>query len=156
MLNVLGFSTHTETFLPPNSDYFYKNVEIQKAQRTSHYNMFKDLSTLRKTNSSRNGEFNHYALPSVNVYIMTRWNLNVYNLFIKVKQKFATNQLVHFQIGQETSVNSSRQLWCFNFLYQFAGNVEQSSKQDYNSSCGLNKCGIFHRVCAVIFFLDIL
>ncbi|XP_065224315.1 maltase 1-like [Planococcus citri] len=67
-----GFSTNTTTtYLPANSDYFERNVEMQKIQPVSHYNLFKDLSTLRRTNTFRYGKFKN-NVHFENIYILTR------------------------------------------------------------------------------------
>lgn len=71
-----GFSgMDVKTFLPPNSDYFQRNVKNQKAEKVSQYKMFKDLSTLRKTDTFKYGNFTQGLLSSAgrrNIYIVTR------------------------------------------------------------------------------------
>ncbi|XP_065224493.1 maltase 2-like [Planococcus citri] len=67
-----GFSTNiTTTYLPANSDYFERNVEVQKIQPVSHYNLLKDLSTLRQTNTFKYGKFKNDAYYE-NIYSLSR------------------------------------------------------------------------------------
>ncbi|XP_065215270.1 maltase A1-like [Planococcus citri] len=66
-----GFSSNSKPYLPPNSDYFQKNVEDQKTEVVSHYNMFKDVSILRHTDAFKIGKFSHYAI-SDHIYVIIR------------------------------------------------------------------------------------
>ena len=52
-----GFTRNRTPFLPPNSDYFERNVAFQRNTEISNYNMFKDLSALRKTDILKYGSF---------------------------------------------------------------------------------------------------
>ncbi|XP_065224662.1 maltase 1-like [Planococcus citri] len=65
-----GFSTNVSTYSPVNSDYFQRNVAVQKEQSVSHYNLFKDLATLRKTNIFKFGKFKNANFG--NIYSLTR------------------------------------------------------------------------------------
>ncbi|XP_065214178.1 maltase 2-like [Planococcus citri] len=67
-----GFSTNATTFLPSNSDYFIRNVEFQKKDEFSQYNMFKDLSALRKTDTLKVGQFNHLPYYHEDIYMLQR------------------------------------------------------------------------------------
>ena len=69
---ISGFSTNISTYLPPNTDYFERNVKFQKSEKRSHYNVFKDLSSLRRTNILKFGDFKQ-NIPSELIYTMTRY-----------------------------------------------------------------------------------
>lgn len=49
------------TYLPSNSDYYERNVEMQKNQAKSHFNLIKTLLDLRKTETLRYGDVKFYA-----------------------------------------------------------------------------------------------
>ncbi|XP_065212755.1 maltase A1-like [Planococcus citri] len=70
-----GFTNNSVPFLPPNSDYFERNVESQQHQENTHLSLFKDLSVMRKTNTLKFGNYKTYYSPysdSEFIHVMTR------------------------------------------------------------------------------------
>ncbi|XP_065224318.1 maltase 1-like [Planococcus citri] len=93
-----GFSTNVTTYSPVNSDYFQRNVAVQKVQPVSHYNLFKDLTTLRKTNTFRFGAYRTDAYPP-NIFCLTRsYKGNVLAVVVNFDKEFSRvnlTQILH-------------------------------------------------------------
>lgn len=68
---LLGFSK-AKSWLPVNSNYWTLNAEAQKKDKPSHYSVFKDVATLRRT--SRAVRLGDYKVSTVNdyVFVLTR------------------------------------------------------------------------------------
>lgn len=68
-----GFSTADKTWLPVSTDYETMNVEAQLATENSHLKIFKRLTSLRKQNVLRRGEYEGKLVNDENVLIYRRW-----------------------------------------------------------------------------------
>ncbi|KAK7590531.1 hypothetical protein V9T40_002144 [Parthenolecanium corni] len=66
-----GFTTRSKPWLPVNPNYSYSNLESQKKDNNSCYNIFKELTELRKTVTCVHGDLQSYVL-SPTVYAVTR------------------------------------------------------------------------------------
>ncbi|XP_065222465.1 maltase 2-like isoform X2 [Planococcus citri] len=66
-----GFSTNPKTHLPVSSEYWKINVKKQKADKNSHYYIFKRMLDLRKTDVFKYGDFKSYVV-STWVFAFTR------------------------------------------------------------------------------------
>lgn len=68
-----GFTTRNanETWLPIHPNYVSNNVQAQREQQRSTYKYFQSLTTIRKTEAFRDGDFN-LAVVNENVLAFTR------------------------------------------------------------------------------------
>nr|WEY18728.1 maltase A3-like protein [Bactericera cockerelli] len=62
-----GFTTNLYSWLPVNPNYWYKNLAVQRRDKRSHFNVYKALARLRKTETIQRGE--------LDVYDVTEWVL---------------------------------------------------------------------------------
>ncbi|XP_065222591.1 maltase A3-like [Planococcus citri] len=66
-----GFTSKYIPWLPVHPNYWKVNVEKQKSQEVSRYNIFKALSQIRKRKTMKNGDFKSYIVSEW-VYAFTR------------------------------------------------------------------------------------
>lgn len=64
----IGFSLAAKTWLPVAANYTANNVELQKAQNSSHLKIFKKLIQLRENPSMSNGTFESTVLGDLLLY----------------------------------------------------------------------------------------
>ncbi|XP_044726881.1 maltase A3-like [Chrysoperla carnea] len=75
-----GFSTAEKTWLPVSQKYKETNLKKQKAEKESHYKVYKDLVKLRQADALINGDFSSHVEGS-NVLLILR-KLNNSKLFL--------------------------------------------------------------------------
>ncbi|XP_065224314.1 maltase 2-like [Planococcus citri] len=125
-----GFSTNITTYLPVNSDYFQNNVEMQKLQPVSHYNLFKDLSTLRRTNTFRYGKFKNEGYSSTNIYSLTRSHEG--HVLTVVANLFRTSSRVNLtEILQNHPDKITIAAASVNSGYKKGFNIEHDSRDEF-------------------------
>lgn len=66
-----GFSTSASTWMPTNPNYYELNVKKELATPKSHINVYKDLTSARKTETMKNGDYST-AVIGENVLAITR------------------------------------------------------------------------------------
>lgn len=66
-----GFSTNSTTWLKVHPGYTSLNVDLQQKAEKSNYHHFHALTTLRRHNTMKNGDFLHRTVGS-NVYALLR------------------------------------------------------------------------------------
>ncbi|KAL6954689.1 hypothetical protein U1Q18_042189 [Sarracenia purpurea var. burkii] len=77
-----GFTSRYKSWLPVHPNYWKINVEAQKVDKTSRYNLFKTLSQIRRRKAMKSGEFKSYIVSEW-VYAFTR-SLNNNEMYITV------------------------------------------------------------------------
>lgn len=75
-----GFSTAEKTWLPVSQKYKETNLKKQKAEKESHYKVYKDLVKLRQADALIDGDYSSYVEGS-NVLLILR-KLNSSKLFL--------------------------------------------------------------------------
>lgn len=68
-----GFTTGNSTWLPVNPDYVTMNVQSERDAANSHLKIFKKLTSLRKKDVLRQGEYESILTNNKNVMIIRRW-----------------------------------------------------------------------------------
>lgn len=68
-----GFSTGNHTWLPLNENYTFINVKVQRGQEESHYETYKKISLLRKSDAWKYGSLETKSLNSGNVFAFSRY-----------------------------------------------------------------------------------
>ncbi|XP_065203780.1 maltase 2-like [Planococcus citri] len=77
-----GFTSRYKSWLPVHPNYWKTNVETQKAEKMSKYNIFKALSKIRRRKTMKWGDFKSYIVSEW-VYAFVR-SLNSYETYVTV------------------------------------------------------------------------
>ncbi|KAG5671321.1 hypothetical protein PVAND_001525 [Polypedilum vanderplanki] len=121
-----GFSTADKTWLPAGDLYKTVNVQFQEQAQNSHLKIFRKLTTVRKQNVFRRGDYHGVLTNNENVYAYSRnygdqyaviilnfskntETVNVLNAFensIPTQMKIYTSSLAS-GLGDDTTVNTS-------------------------------------------------
>lgn len=81
-----GFSSNPNTWLPVADDYKIKNVKHERTISRSHYNIYKHVQELKKTEAFKNFKDDKtwsFGALSDQIFHVKRYKLNIYLLFYK-------------------------------------------------------------------------
>jgi glycosidase len=108
-----GFSTSNETWLPVNKNYLWLNLEAQQFVQNSHYNVYTQLTELRKKPAFQRGETKVAALSEqvlgftrcLSYFRLTYFDFSWYRKFSGGGRVVIFWIVVLIEYGEERSAN---------------------------------------------------
>ncbi|KAK7585942.1 hypothetical protein V9T40_000121 [Parthenolecanium corni] len=89
-----GCSSNSKFWLPVNSDYYKMNVETQKKQRYSRYKLCSILSSYRRTNTLKDGNFKPYLI-SPWIFAFTSYNDGKKSIILVIINTGSESEMLH-------------------------------------------------------------